>query len=678
MVVRKITVSFCLALAFVAGCVGPAPAPRRAGSPPQGGRGPAVKPPALSAAIPVAVVKPTSSSPTAADRSYGEKVAERVAGWIRDTGIPVRLLTDDEVIGGRLSGLRVAVLPATLQPSGAQVRALRRFMDSGGKLLVCYASEPALAEAMGFRMGEFRSASAPGRWSAYRFEPGAPAGCPERIEQDSSVLRPVYPAGSGARVLAWWEDAQGRRQPEPAWVQSGRGFWMSHLLLEGDVQGKRQLLVALLGACDRDLWRVAAARAVEGAGRVGSHAGVDALLASVRRQAEREGKGTWAQAETERIRGLQRRLAGLYARGDHVDAWVGSRQLDAALTEAYAKVQSGRRGEFRGVWNHSGTGIYPGDWDRTCKVLAEAGMTALFPHVQRPWCAHYPTRLIPASRELALQGDQLGACLAAARKHGLEVHAWAILWNLEGAPSATIAELQRAGRLQVSDKGESLAWLCPSHPANREFELAALRELPERYPGIAGVQLDYIRYKSSDYCYCDGCKRRFAAATGLRVTRWPADARAGKAAEAYRQWRREQISSFVADARRELRRVAPSCKLSAAVYAWYPGCRETIAQDWGEWVRRGSVDFVCPMNYTTRPNQFTEWYQKQVATVGAAGGIYPGIGVTALESRLDAVGTIEQIAALRQSGGRGFVLFEGNRTLAGEILPYLEMGITEP
>jgi uncharacterized lipoprotein YddW (UPF0748 family) len=410
--------------------------------------------------------------------------------------------------------------------------------------------------------------------------------------------------------------------------------------MESDAILKEQLLVSLLGACDRTLWKVAAAQVV-------NH-------------------------HTTPV------MTELYRQGDYPRVLATARHLEAVQTEAIARTQTPKRGEFRGLWNHSGTGFTPGKWHDTCQTLSRSGLTAIFPNVQKPWATDYPSKLIPPSYVLARYGDQLKACLTAAHSHGIEVHAWVILWSLEGAPESIIAPYRRDNRLQVTSSGKTLSWLCPSNPANRAFELAAIHELAARYPHLNGIQLDYIRYQSSDTCYCTGCKNRFIKATNHQPKRWPAEVRSGSLATAYREWRRDQITAFVADVRRDLKKISSGLKLSASVYPLYPGVRDSIGQDWGEWLRLGLVDFVCPMSYTADTAKFIGWYRKQIAHPGVRGKLFPGIGVTTSECRLNAVETIDQINALRREGATGFTLFEANATLEKEILPYLRMGITAP
>ena len=80
------------------------------------------------------------------------------------------------------------------------------------------------------------------------------------------------------------------------------------------------------------------------------------------------------------------------------------------------------------------------------------------------------------------------------------------------------------------------------------------------------------------------------------------------------------------------------------------------------------------MNYTTAPAQFEEYLNVQLALPSAKGRVFPGIGVTAAESRLNANGVIDQLRALRNHGAEGFALFDLNHVLEYEILPTLKLG----
>jgi uncharacterized lipoprotein YddW (UPF0748 family) len=635
------------------------------------------KPAIATKTRPVLIIKPSSSVPVDSERSYAEKVSDRLRNWVESVGIPVTQLSDDQFAAGKGQDARVAILPYNSTLNSRELQACRRFVKDGGKLIILFSADPNLASLMGIRLGPAMRAPGADSWNQFHFTGSSLQGAPPKIEQTSLTLRPAYPAGQNSQVIAWWDSSSGKLPREPAWIQSNHGFWMSHILLESDVPAKKQLLISLLGACDRSLWQAAAAQALNRAGQLGQYPSATQAIETIRSQAKSQQASLAAEPLLARAETLQHELRTHYQTGNYPETLQAASRLDATLTEAYASIQSPAEHEFRGVWNHSGTGFVPGSWDQTCQALSRAGMTAILPHVQRPWCAHYPSRLVPASDSLTRYGDQMAACTAAAKRHGLDVHAWVILWNLEGAPDSALEPYRKAGRLQHSSAGTPIPWLCPSHPANRTFELALITELATRYPQLDGIHLDYTRFKTQDYCYCKGCQTRFVQATGTAISRWPADVRSGPKQAAYRQWRRDLLTRFVGEVHQKLKQLNPTLKLSASVYPVYPGVRESIAQDWGEWLRLGFLDFACPMSYTGSTEKFTDWYRKQVSYPGVKGKVYAGIGVTSMECRLNAVQTMTQIATLRQEGASGFTLFDANPTLENDILPYLRKGLTK-
>lgn len=632
-------------------------------------------PPPLADAAPVLLVQPTLSVEDHAERRYFQRMAAKLAGWLQETGIPVTTL-DDEALPRKLApGTRVVILVSNQKLAHAELRTLSRFVQSGGKLIVFHSADPALAALMGVSLGPRVLASKPGQWSAFRFTPRAPSGTPARIVQDSLGLRPAYPASSAAEVIAWWEDSSGRRAPEPAWLRTPGGFWMSHMILEGDTPAKKQMLAALLGSCDASLWKTAARHSMMTAGTLGRFQNAGQAITAIQQRVSARNSGARLDSLLAQAGQLSGELTRLYRLDQFERVLTTARILDTVMMESYALTCAPSAGEFRGVWNHSGSGLYPGNWEATCGVLAQHGIHAVFPHVQRPWNAHYKKTSLPPSPMAQMIGDSLADCINAARRHDIQVHAWVIGWNMEGAPSALLASLRKEGRLQVSAKGETVHWLCPSSPRNRAYQKGIILELARNYP-VDGLHLDYMRYPSRDACFCTGCRDRFRQTTGNPARNWPRDAQAGPAAESFRRWRADQITDWISELRQELQRIAPRMQLSAAVYPGYPGCRDSIGQDWGAWAKRDLVDFLCPMSYTEKASQMQEWCRTQASFPEVRRKLVPGIGVTANESRLNAAQVLDQISVIRGESLRGYLLFDANRTLETEILPYLGMGAT--
>lgn len=341
---------------------------------------------------------------------------------------------------------------------------------------------------------------------------------------------------------------------------------------------------------------------------------------------------------------------------------------DVVINGAANRLPKGR--EFRGVWNHSGLGLYPGDWNKTCQLLAASGITAVFPNVLWAGTAHYPSKFVSQVEQSKRYGDPLAQCVVATRGAGLELHVWKVCWNLAMAPKDFTENMRKQGRLQRNNLKATLPWLCPSDPANISLELNAIIEVLSNY-NIDGIHLDYIRYPDANSCYCAGCRTRFEKWTGQAVANWPADVITGKQNAGYKTWRSLQITEFVRAVRREIKKIKPQAKLSAAVYPKYPECRESIGQDWGLWLKEGIVDFVCPMDYLPTVSAFRETLDCQLALQNSNQRIYPGIGATLSEGDLGSAILLGQIRVLRECGAGGFMLFDLNPSLAANFLPLI-------
>jgi hypothetical protein len=261
----------------------------------------------------------------------------------------------------------------------------------------------------------------------------------------------------------------------------------------------------------------------------------------------------------------------------------------------------------------------------------------------------------------------------------MQYHVWMVLWKLDGAPPDFSERMKKEGRLQISDTGATRPWLSPHHPANRQLVRDVVAEIAQNYPGIDGIHLDYIRLPDSLSCYAPTTRTRFETAPKRNAKPGPP-----KSNPADREIRIPQVAhrrhhhARRRHPRRSCARPIPKIKLSAAVFGIAAPDGGNIAQYWPDWLKAGTVDFLVPMNYTESCAEFAGWLRTQLAYPGAAGKIFPGIGVTADESRLDPAQVIRQIALARQAGCPGFVLFSLTGTLRDETLPALRQGLTRP
>lgn len=510
------------------------------------------------------------------DPGYNTSLANHLKRWLGGESVAAQVVTPAQMPAA-LANERVAFLVGFASPTKGEVATLRAFRQRGGRLVVFHSSSPALAEMMGVRPVGYRAAAYPGEFSRMDFSAKVPEGLPGSIRQTSSVLHRARAVEGRSRVIATWADRSGRSTGEPAWIASSAGYWMTHVLLaDGDEDLKAQLLGALVGSASPGTWSLAAHR----------------QRAEAKRQA----------------------------------------------LVAYAKRQAPARGEIHATWDQSGCGLYPGNWAKTMQVLRMRHVTDLFLNVGGAGFAHYPSAVLPRSKTLEQEGDQLAACLAAAKGTGIRVHAWLICFSSTRATPDRLATFGKRGWRLKTPSGKFTDYLDPSNAAVREYVLSAIGEIQARYP-VAGIHLDFVRWG-------EGAAK-------------PKDAAS-------------HVSRFVADARR---RVVRPKWLTAAVYGKYPTCIGSVGQDWVGWLDAGLVDYVAPMDYTENLAVFESYLRQQAAVRTRARRTIAGIGVTANESRLDARQVIDQINLARRYGLAGEALFDLDATLEKSILPYLSLGI---
>ncbi|MBN2474442.1 MAG: family 10 glycosylhydrolase [Pirellulales bacterium] len=617
----------------------------------------------------VALVVP----PAAADGDRGEvrsamDAADLVSGMLEELGLGADAIDEVAVAQGALGQRRVAVLAYNPQLGAAAADALGQFVERGGKLLVCYQLRQQTGQILGFGRPTYHRQQRPGQFAEIRFSAADVPGLPEKVRQASWNITTAEPVGHHARIIGRWYDDAGKPTGQAAMLLSDRGAFLSHTVLSDDRPGKKRLLASVLGHLAPPLWPQMAQAALDRAVNVGHCRGLAELAAHVRASGNAA-----AQAKLGAAVEARNAAAALFDRQAYPQAVERAAESHRLLADVYLLAQPSPAREGRAVWNHSGTGAYPGDWERSAKELSAAGFNMILPNMLWGGRAHYASDVLPRSRTFEQYGDQIAQCVAAAKQHGLEVHVWKVNYNLSGAPSAFVEKLAAEGRLQVTAAGQRHPWLCPSHPENQKLELESLLEVARKYP-VDGLHFDYIRYPGRETCYCDGCRRRFEAAAGSKVSDWPRECHSGPRRRQYNDWRCRQITALVEAVHREGKRLRPELKISAAVFGAYPACRESVAQDWPEWIKAGYLDFVCPMDYTQSDLAFAGLVENQMELVDGRIPVYPGIGATASRSTLSADRVVGQIYHARALGAAGFTIFNFSAGTAESILPGVGLG----
>lgn len=588
--------------------------------------------------------------------------ASTFARILDELGVSHDLGDEEAVRMWALKHRRVLIIPYHPRLDDRTSEAIAEFVDAGGKLFACYVLPSNLRTRLGIRELRYWRPQE-GTLAEIRFAPGTVVGLPAVMRQASwNINEPLL--AEGAKPLAHWYDRAGNPTGRIAASLADTGVFLSHVLLDDDLPRKRWFVAAVLGHLHPPLWPTMARNAIGRAQTVG-HCSAPTELEAFLREAQ-----VLATPEYEQYRKLLDRANELAETGDFPQAMQTAEAARGQLLTVYAKAMPSPTREGRAFWNHSGTGAYPGDWERTARELAQAGFNMVLPNMLWGGLAHYPSDLLPRSATYRKLGDQIAQCLAACRRHGIEVHVWKVNWNLSTAPREFVDKMRAEGRLQKSFRGEEHAWLCPSHPENFRLEIATMLEVVQKYD-VDGIHFDYIRYPGGEYCYCEGCRERFESSLGRSIADWPAEVRSGELRQAYLEFRVAQINRLVEAVSREARQLRPNIKISAAVFGAYPDCRVSVGQDWVHWVRSGYLDFVCPMDYTEDDAYFQQLVTNQIRLVGGKIPLYPGIGAW----RLPPDRVLGQIFLARKLGANGFTVFDLNEDAAQNLLPVIRLGV---
>ncbi|MBT3193664.1 MAG: family 10 glycosylhydrolase, partial [Verrucomicrobia bacterium] len=596
-----------------------------------------------------------------------QSAVERTGSWLKERGIEVGQLDDGDMADGLSPSCELVVLPYNPSVPETTVSALTNFVNRGGSIIVAYSIPDGLLSVLGLGGKRWMAAGRTEAFAAIQFESGQDDGVPLEILQDSWNAH--IPQLVGAEAMGLWRDAAGVTSTMPAVTINRNGAFIGHVLTNMDRVRKQQLLVALVAKLRPGMKEELAADMLTHAEQLLTLPDWATTRAFIESTAARSGR---AEASTplravEHYREASVALAEDATFGELLARVDTTRRL---VQEAYfhAVPNCGPTNEFRGVWCHDAQGVPGRTWEETASALQDGGFNALFANMLWAGKAYYPSAVVPVAPDLAETGDLLAQCLSACRQHDVELHLWKVCWNLLHAPRSYVETMRRAGRLQQKADGSTHPWLCPTDPQNRDLELSAILEAAQNYD-IAGVHLDYIRYPDGDGCYCDGCRKRFADDSGLTATNWPSEVVSGPRVAAFRSWRSDQISAFVAQAGRALKRAHADIKLSAAVFPSWPSCRDLLGQDWVAWVRNGLVDFVCPMNYVTDDQEAATLAAEQIAAVAKHAPVYPGLGPST--KGLSPEQVVHQVDLVRGEGAEGFVLFQLDADLLNVHVPAL-------
>ncbi len=208
--------------------------------------------------------------------------------------------------------------------------------------------------------------------------------------------------------------------------------------------------------------------------------------------------------------------------------------------------------------------------------------------------------------------DSFALLLEQAHRQGIQVHAWINLLSLGNNRDSRF--LKKYGtdvltrNLKVKKKLEDYKideqyFLEPGDPRVRAELANIIGEILTAYPGLDGLQFDYIRYPdlAPHYGYTTVNVKRFRQASGLQTI--------DDNSQVWKNWKRDQVTQLLALLVREARKLRPNIQVSSTGCMPYARAYEEAFQDWPSWLSRGLVDFVTIMDYSPRPSEFYRWIE---------------------------------------------------------------------
>ena len=153
------------------------------------------------------VVPGAAGEPDDAELRSARSISEDFEGMLTSLGLEADTIDEATVAAtqGRVLGKRpVAILAYNPRLSDEAAGALAKYVEAGGKLLVCYQLHPSLATALGFSRGEYVRPERSGQLAEIRFQADDVAGLPPSVRQASwniTTAQPVCPSRPGDRLV---------------------------------------------------------------------------------------------------------------------------------------------------------------------------------------------------------------------------------------------------------------------------------------------------------------------------------------------------------------------------------------------------------------------------------------------------------------------------------------------
>ncbi len=344
--------------------------------------------------------------------------------------------------------------------------------------------------------------------------------------------------------------------------------------------------------------------------------------------------------------------------------------------------------EMRGVWIPDiGSSIYDSKENIAHGIdsLRAYGINTVFVGVCGNGYTFYPSDVMESVTGYPIypayqNRDILAEFIAESHRVGIEVHAW-FEYGFAAAYGGAGPILQYnpawAGkRLSTGSYmcDDNFSWMSQAHPEVQEFLLDLILEIVDRYD-VDGIHLDRIRYGNrkvnnnmtySDFGYDDAHLERYRAEHDGQ------DPPANPADNNWVQWRSQVVNQFSKIVYDSVKARNPYLQVSNTPIV-YPYGYQNFMQDWPQWIRDQSIDFVVPQFYrydiNSYINELNRLYSQHLISAdykGVFSGILLGEGSNPVYNQALAADFVKEYRKRGFEGGV-FFYYEGVRRLGPEL-----------
>jgi len=299
-------------------------------------------------------------------------------------------------------------------------------------------------------------------------------------------------------------------------------------------------------------------------------------------------------------------------------------------------------------------GVYSNHWssnreewerqiDEAFKTLKAIGINTVFFLAKDPWgYVYYESEYAPLNPKYSW--DPLKYVIKRAREYNISIHVYVnVLSEGETRPSEFLNKHVEWAMRDI--EGNALGWVDPSAEEYVDYLIKIVKELIQKYD-IDGIQLDRIRIPRNAQEFPISSEK-FKVKYGVNPSKNPSE---------FKRFIIERVSEVVRRVRDVIKEENPYLRVSAAVMPDPEIAKETYYQDWESWIKKGLVDFVIVMSYTSSSWTFKDYVDRAVRASGNTRPIYSGIGIY-LDTMSTEILSEELSCAFKKEGIYGVCFF---------------------